>query len=82
MSPQHGASPQAAEVVVRTLIPQAEELNSLYAAMALLVCLGAAATAYSAMQVAGWSLLIATDYHWLPLVTAGYHWLPLIATGY
>lgn len=34
--------------VVRTLLPHAEELHSLYAAMALLVCLGAATTASSA----------------------------------
>ena len=31
--------------VVRTLLPSAEELNGLYSVMALLVCLGAAATA-------------------------------------
>jgi len=36
--------------VVRTLLPHAEELHGLYSAMALLVCLGAAATAYSATQ--------------------------------
>ena len=48
--------------MVRTLLPRAEELHGLYAAMALLVCLGAAATAYSAMQAKSAVLVLALDW--------------------
>ena len=37
--------------VVRTILPEHEQLHPTYSVMALLVCLGAAATAYSATQV-------------------------------
>ncbi len=48
--------------VVRTLMPGAEDLNGLYSAMALLVCLGAAATAYSATQAKATVAVLALDY--------------------
>ena len=48
--------------VVRTLLPHAEELHSLYSAMALLVCLGAAATAYSATQAKSAVGVLAVDW--------------------
>ena len=48
--------------VVRTLLPHAEELHSLYAAMALLVCLGAAATASSATAAKSAVAVLLLDY--------------------
>ena len=48
--------------VVRTILPHAEELHSLYSAMALLVCLGAAATAYSATQAKFAVAVLAADW--------------------
>ena len=49
------------ETSVRTLLPHAEELTPLYAVMALLVCLGAAATAHSATQAKGAVATLALD---------------------
>ena len=48
--------------VVRTLLPRAEELHGLYAAMALLVCLGAAATASSATAAKAAVAVLCLDY--------------------
>ena len=48
--------------VVRTLLPNAEELHALYAALALLTCLSAAATASSATQAKGAVAVLAFDW--------------------
>mmetsp|Transcript_32939 Transcript_32939/g.105036 ORF Transcript_32939/g.105036 Transcript_32939/m.105036 type:complete len:1137 (+) Transcript_32939:233-3643(+) len=60
--------------VVRTILPSAEELGWLYALMALIVCLGATATAHSATQAKATFAVLLADW----LLTLAAHDLRLL----